>query len=184
DDLIRRDQLEDIHRAYDEMCTHHVRDVSLVTSNPVEFTDLIVHRASGTWHEAKPLREHYGLRTYVGPRHPSVLIVGDRRHRSDESRFSSSFVPMPNTSGHFLMWSIYVNPERDVQTKRIGFINANESNADDFYDAWCVLGRPLTITVGANAHKKLAHLRIPHGAVPHPQFVKRFHHEALLEYGE
>jgi hypothetical protein len=67
----------------------------------------------------------------------------------------------------------------------IGLFNACEyDSGDDLYEAWGHLCRPKLIALGEHAHAALARVMIPHGAVPHPQFVRRFHHGSNAEYGE
>lgn len=183
DSLIKYDDLVRIYDRYNAYVGTHFRDITIMGNDPSLYATFIHNAAHTAWMESAVLRETYGLRTYVGPRHPKVLFVGDKRHHGDDSEFDSAFVPLPDTSGHFLMSALRRNP-LSFGLHEAGFMNANECSGDEFYHAWSILGRPVTVALGANAHNKLEHVRIPHGAAPHPQFVRRFHHHAHYEYGE
>lgn len=183
DDLIKREQLARIHAAYNDYIGSHYRDMVVQSDTPTDYVTYVRDCALTKWLEAEPLRESYALRTYVGPLHPQVLLIGDKRHHGEESDFDSAFVPMSGNSGHFLLQAVASCNMRHEGLHEIGIMNANECPGDHLYEAWRTLGRPRTVALGANAHNKLAHLRIPHGAAPHPQYCRRFHHGAQAEYG-
>jgi hypothetical protein len=124
--------------------------------------------------------------TYSGPRHPEFLLFGDVRHElrhvdpsSREARANTdpAFLPFPGTSGHFLRGAL-----ADAGTT-IRYGLANACDVDDPRRLWDSLGRPRTVALGRNAQRRLAQLAVPHGVVPHPQYVRRFHHLKRGEYG-
>jgi thymidylate kinase len=126
---------------------------------------------------AAPLNVH---KTYVGPPAPVYLILGERRGPGQSTLeqstpHSSAFVPYPSTSGRFLLEHM----PNDVYAS-CGIANALE---EDVYALWETLQRPKIITLGKLAHEHLLKINIPHGAAPHPQFVRRFHSKAGTEYG-
>jgi hypothetical protein len=62
-------------------------------------------------------------------------------------------------------------------TRHIGIMNA--CDADDVERAVrTTLVPPRVVALGANASEALHKLGIAHGAVPHPQYVRRFHYWA------
>jgi hypothetical protein len=119
--------------------------------------------------------------TYVGPRFPRILLVGDKRSTT-EVTFAPAFMPYPATSGHFLMTALMnANIGRDAWMK-IGLANAND--VDDITKLYDVLRQPRIIALGRNAAHTLYREGIPHSVVPHPQFVRRFYHREATAYGQ
>lgn len=117
--------------------------------------------------------------TYVGPPNPKVLILGDERAFAARKRAPGlgAFMPYRNTSGHFLLKHL---ARTGAYIHTIGLANA--CDADNPSELWEVLGRPKVVTLGSNAHEKLVRQDIPHGAVPHPQFIRRFHVRSGTDY--
>lgn len=110
-------------------------------------------------------------RTYVGPPRPQILVLGDRRKNpTGLNGRGVAFMPYPATSGAYLF-------EQLGNAGGIGFANA--CDVDDPEELWLQLRQPPTVALGVNAERALT---FPHGAVPHPQFVRRFHHRAGSEY--
>ncbi len=118
--------------------------------------------------------------TYVGPRRPRLLLLGDERNNhvsGDVGDLEPSFVPRPSTSGHYLLRALSTLP---LQRDTTGVANACDE--DDVEKLWEVLYRPRVVTLGRNASRRLDSLKIPHGAAAHPQFVRRFYHSKLSLY--
>lgn len=119
--------------------------------------------------------------TYVGGQLIETLLVGDVRGtvRNPVHGLSPAFVPYPDTSGHFLMSALL-----EAVYPNVGVINANDT--DDIVDALDVIdftGPRQVVALGAKAHNRLNVLGIEHGVVPHPQFIRRFHHGGCRAYG-
>lgn len=118
------------------------------------------------------------LRTYVGGPHPRLLLVGDVRHSHRDMHTSvaalhaaqldpaPAFMPYPGTSGEFLCTVLHNARLRS----RVGIVNAND--VDDAHFAWKVLGEPPAVALGKNAWNTVKSWAA--GAVPHPQYVRRF----------
>jgi hypothetical protein len=126
--------------------------------------------------------------TYVGPTVPRVLLLGDVRHafrptatkrilrattawQNPADPRSPAFGPYPATSGHFLL--------SHMRTVR-GVGIANACDVDDWRALWLRLGRPPVTTLGVESHRAVG--AFTHGAAPHPQYVRRFHHHSGAEY--
>jgi hypothetical protein len=116
--------------------------------------------------------------TYVGSTAPDVLILGDVRHNSDpkiNTSLKPAFVPYQATSGHYLLGAL-----EHIQTNwQFGLANAND--VDNPVRLWHRLGQPFVIALGRNASRNL---HVPHSAVPHPQYIRRFHNSAQAAYGD
>lgn len=123
--------------------------------------------------------------TYVGPPKPSVLLLGDVRHafrprrklhlprgavEPTDSR-SPAFGPYPATSGHYLLSHLHT-------VRGVGVANA--CDVDNWVKLHAALGRPRLVALGTQVHRLLRNTK--HGAVPHPQYVRRFHHSHGHEY--
>jgi thymidylate kinase len=126
-----------------------------------------------------PLRD---FTTYVGPRFPEVLLVGDVHGPAKEGRAAhrAAFVPYPSTSGRWLCDAIASHPV--LSQKRIGLVNANQG--DDIEKLVDILGQPQVVALGAEAMSTLGRLEINHGTVPHPQYMRRFRNKTHNEYAE
>jgi hypothetical protein len=112
--------------------------------------------------------------TYVGPRWPKILVLGDVRHHVENvDPRAPAFGPYPATSGHYLLTHMQF-------MRNVGVANA--CDIDDWRVMITTLGAPNIVTLGVQAHKKLRDF--PHGTAPHPQFIRRFHHRAGEAYGE
>jgi hypothetical protein len=118
--------------------------------------------------------------SYIGPRNPKVLLLGDERA---DHRFVFPFVPARATSGHWLMGALHA---ADVNHMHVGIMNANETNAQQLLTQWDALGRPPVITLGRNAQRawmtgvtiQSAHY------LNHPQHERRFHYAKMERYGQ
>lgn len=122
--------------------------------------------------------------TYVGPRIPDVLLVGDERgpDRAGSRLYGTAFVPLPHTSGSYLLRAL---PDDLLVAGRVGLANANES--DDVVSLWDTLGQPPVVALGHKAYDGCVRSGLTDattfGAVPHPQYVRRFHHSRVADYG-
>jgi hypothetical protein len=106
--------------------------------------------------------------SYVGSSNPKALLVGERREFNEP--YPPAFGPFPATSGHYLLSSLIPT---DLM-RRVGLANAYE---EDLYDLWSQLEKPIVVALGRRAHRELDAAGVPHGSVPHPQYVRRFHHK-------
>ena len=112
--------------------------------------------------------------TYVGPRFPKLLLLGDVRGTgmsADDHR--PAFMPYPGTSGAYLC---------EVLAPLTGDVGlANACDVDDPLLLWNELGRPETVVLGRNAQ---AMCPWADRYVPHPQYWRRFKHHRHDEYRE
>lgn len=118
------------------------------------------------------------FQTYVGAVDPSLLLLGETRLRHNgELKYpdKAAFTPRSGTSGEFLLRSL----PRDVSFG-CGIANALE---EDIGLLWQRLGEPMIVALGKEAARECERAELPYGAVPHPQYVRRFHSKRSLEYG-
>jgi thymidylate kinase len=111
--------------------------------------------------------------TYVGPRFPEFLILGEKRK---DPSWPSAFVPGNATSGKFLLDSL----SRGV-IRGSGLANACE---EDVGRLWEALNEPKVVSLGKLAGKATDKANVPHFNLPHPQYVRRFHNARQGEYGQ
>lgn len=141
-------------------------------------TDQVVERLVGFALEAERdvvrLANHP---TYVGSPRPVYLLLGDVR--GGEQQFPTAFAPNGPHSARYLLESL---PPGWLGTTILGIANANED--DDLRHLWETIGQPRTLTFGTNARAAVRAIGVRAGSVPHPQFIKRFHHRRQKAYGE
>lgn len=129
----------------------------------------------------------YHLNSFItpigAPTPMTALVFGDERacgggawcdHKRNHSELGTAFMPYPATSGHYLLGAWH----------SARALYANACDVDDPVALWKAVGEPpRVLALGYRAHVKLDEAGITHGTVPHPQFVRRFHHRAQAEYG-
>lgn len=125
---------------------------------------------------------HYGLLKfpeYIGPRRPSVLLVGDKRNITkrygEETKLP--FMPVDGNSGEYLL-----NALPDWWWHLCGLVNGNECS--NLRQLWVELGRPNVAALGGKADDACKAARVPHARFYHPQYVRRFKNADQKEYGE
>lgn len=170
-DIILRMQCEDVQRLFREEGERYGRIVYDGTPDPETVIDTaeLLDTAS---------RKLIPFVTYVGSPSPKILLLGDVRgvNGSMARGPMPAFAPFHATSGHYLLSHL------DVIEHNVGLANA--ADADDPWELWNILGQPPVVTLGRVAHDVCSERGIPHGAVPHPQFIRRFHHREGDLYGK
>ena len=114
--------------------------------------------------------------TYIGSYRPQFLLLGERRNHPTEQVHQAAFVPYGVTSGRYLLDALPV-----AVWESVGIANACEENVRDL---WETLNYPAVVALGNTARDVCVDQKIPHGAVPHPQYVRRFYYKRQVEYGE
>lgn len=114
--------------------------------------------------------------TYIGDRTPGLLLLGERR--GDQTVPSmTAFRPVNGNSATYLLEAL---PE--TLWKSVGLANLfEETDVDELID---VLAGPAVVALGRKVSKELTRRGIAHGAVPHPQAVRRFHNARKVDYGQ
>lgn len=172
DDMVTEDQVDEIAARY--------LDVSYEACMPVVHargcSDDVVLGIIGEANAHEVFTETLNrFPTYVGPIRPHFLILGERRNERKSEGHSSAFVPYPGTSGRYLLDALPTHV-----AWACGIANAME---EDVHALWQTLGEPRVLTLGNEAHRELLQLEMEHGAAPHPQYVRRFHHRQQVAYG-
>jgi len=127
-------------------------------------------------------RELNDFVTYSGPVKPHMLLLGDVRNLQPIDPLNSpAFVPTKQSSGHFLLKSLTSLTSR-TWVHGVGLANVND--VDNVYKLWQTLGQPSVVALGRKAHARTLYvLNQEYGVVPHPQYVRRFHHGKSEQYG-
>jgi hypothetical protein len=166
-----------IRQAYIRYFDRWVPDVQVANAKNVDLRGIIGLARSREKHAACM----HMPRTYIGSTRPEVVLCGEDRNGDD--RFQSCFVPFKSTSGHYLL--AVLTPLLRSGRIQIGFTNVCEP--DDVLTSFGG-SRDLSdsdlrrVALGRKASDRLHGLGLEHAAVPHPQYVRRFHHKAWLEY--
>lgn len=124
---------------------------------------------------------------WVGSRAPSLLIVGDQPgppHDEDDRR-RLPFVPWKNTSGSFLFDAAGWSSRSATTAMSLAITNSMDGSEQPLpvAELYSWLGQPQVVALGNAASSRLSSAQIPHGAVPHPQYVRRFHQAERNTYG-
>jgi thymidylate kinase len=119
---------------------------------------------------------------YIGSPRAKYLIVGDRRNIVEKYGVETNlpFMPVDGNSGEFLLKAL-----PDIFWKQVGIVNVNDMNGS-FLDLWVTLGMPRIVALGRNAARGVEQSGIDNDkfvTLPHPQWVRRFHHKDREEYG-
>lgn len=124
---------------------------------------------------------------YLGPRWPSRLLLGDRRHGYPEKvdpQRPWPFTPVRGTSGHYLARALELakNNLRYPESRSYGLVNARELPPEDLTALWWAAGEPPVVALGRHAQHAAREAGVPHLEAQHPQYRRRFHHGKLAEY--
>ena len=186
EELIRRfnergDDYVDAPRLLDAAASFRVIKTLLRTDTFASKRDITTVAAM---REERVRRIRSRFTTWIGSLNPNILLMGDVRacdgqtcnHRTKHHPAGTAFMPYDATSGAFLFNAIYPAPQNIAV--------ANACDVDPPEELWLELGEPPTVALGVKASQRLSELGISHAAVPHPQYVRRFHHGARAEYGQ
>lgn len=148
-----------------------------------EIDALAVHVVDAAERNIDRVKNIRKYKSYVGSPDPDVLLVGDRRNileRYGEETILP-FMPVDGNSGEFLLSSL-----PDVFWKNVGIVNANDVEFN-LSDLWMDLGKPRIVVLGRLAEKSIMRTDIGpihYDVLPHPQYVRRFHHKDKELYGQ
>lgn len=178
EDYLKEEDVTHVLEAYERVAADAVVIEPIVVNGYPTDEDVtrIVRQARREEHRADHVGERFT--TLVGePLLPEILLLGERRAevRKGRPEYTSAFVPYPDTSGYYLLGAL---PRRRLP--EIALANACE---EDVHQLWRTLGRPRVVTLGRQAEKECLKAGVPHGVVPHPQYVRRFHNGRQVEYG-
>lgn len=176
------DQLSEVWRGFDQLPTSLV-----ISERPSDDHVELVIKCARDLEQLNRVAAHL---TFVGDDTPNALLLGDVRsctgvachHTTRHRRSDTAFMPYPGTSGHFLFKSLTAAGVDD----RVAVANA--CDVDDVRAIYADVTRrdvrpPRLVALGARACGLLCSRELPHATVPHPQFIRRFHHRHHTEYG-
>jgi gluconate kinase len=184
DDYVNVDELETILDLYTNAAKHSIYvgiqpeadSLSAVPELAKYIVDIAAEHAKGA-HDVSAVYPEY-----IGSPRPTALLVGDERNivkrYGEETKLP--FMPVDGNSGDFLLRAL-----PDDFWKTVGIVNVNDMRGS-FLDLWVTLGMPPIIALGRNAARGIEKSGIENDkfiTLPHPQWVRRFHHADMLEYG-
>lgn len=141
---------------------------------------------------------------YVGSTRPELLLLGDEQGPA-YPELTVPFVPLRRGCGAYL-WQALTDTEPAARPHRaryralegrvgalglrdLGVVNAHDPGLDspaDLRRLWRRLGEPPVAVLGARALATARRAALPASQLtplPHPQWVRRFHHAQLTAYG-
>lgn len=183
DDTIRENQLPAIIDSYEVIADGLSSTWCLRPPESRITPDSVIATARGRERLAVPLNRFV---TPVGSAAPDTILFGDIRscvgvdcgHNTHHSPNGTAFMPYPGTSGDYLMHAL-----EEYEINREYVMLANACDVDDSSQITTAT-RADVVALGRNAHLFLTAHEIRHATVPHPQFIRRFHHTASAAYGK
>lgn len=116
---------------------------------------------------------------WVGDPYPGLLLVGETPGVRYPEQAAAPFRPYADTAGAYLMRVMAGSEEIAVTNGWDG-----QGAPVPLRPLWIFLETPAVVALGNRAHEALMMADVPHGVVPHPQWVRRFHHRKTQEYAE
>lgn len=176
DDLVSTHQLAAIREGFHDVLKVTTLPVIHVDHNDVRDTrtvDWIVGEAMMHASQTVLLEKFV---TYVGPRWPKLLLLGDvRATGADPGDRRPAFMPYGATSGYYLLDAL-----GDAATRDVGIANACDvDDAQAMRNAFGSGGEPVVVALGGNARRAAPWAD---RFVPHPQYIRRFHHNQGAAY--
>lgn len=125
--------------------------------------------------------------SWYGSLDPRLIIVGDQFNPFDAPH------PYPfakdSHSAYYLNYAINL---AGIQEQQLAWVNVNDAKGPSaivkLFSRYTQSERPLVVppptivALGKQAHLTLNRMGYAHVELPHPQFVKRFHHDGLYDY--
>jgi thymidylate kinase len=175
EDLLSMENVTHVLTAYDDLISHFRRSIFRFTGDIMTPHITTVMKLAST--NAERARNLARFPTYVGPPDPEILLLGETRRLSDaRPTHDAAFVPYVDTSGHWLCDAIVNSP---LASQNIGIANACE---EDVVKLVGTLGMPRIVALGNEATTAVRKTRLHFGAVPHPQYARRFKYGKQHEY--
>lgn len=187
DDFIQADELETILSYYMVASASAASLVAKIEPDPdslLEVPKLARHVVDLALEREEECAKLSTFPEYIGSPNPRVLLIGDRRNvnkKDAENETILPFMPVDGNSGDFLLNALPTD-----LWKHVGLVNANDAQVD-LYNLWSTLGNPRVVVLGRLAEKAVVPSYIPkdyYEVLPHPQYVRRFHHRDREEYGK
>jgi hypothetical protein len=181
DDFISVDELSQILDNYTKAVKNTASCLTLCPdsdslSDTPELAAAVIRIAKERERAVKKISKHIG---YIGSPTPQVLLVGDKRN--DKTVTDLPFMPVNSNSGDYLLSCL-----PDPFWKNVGIINGDDINGKPLQLLWQALGNPRIVALGRMAEKFLkasGFTELDYSVVPHPQYVRRFHHHDREAYG-
>jgi thymidylate kinase len=179
EDYLQPEHVGYVHQRYEELADFFGKSITTIRDAELSDSDLNVLMLRAVCRSAASERlRPFG--TYVGPRDPELLLLGDAHANGpmmkDAPPHRAAFVPYGHTSGRWLCDSIVSSP---LAFQRVGIANAAQEDVAALLD---VLGQPKVVAMGQVADQRVTDLGIDHGAVPHPQYMRRFFNSYKIQY--
>jgi thymidylate kinase len=146
------------------------------TYRPGELAADVLGKARVLTEGAKDLLNHPG---YVGSPRPMILFAGDRPSGWTEGDGSRPAF-YPGTVGGSASYLLRALESANANVA-YGLCNVNDDT--DVRKLHEALHWPSVVALGRHAQAKLSSLGFSYADVPHPQWVRRFMHHSLEEYG-
>lgn len=174
EDYLQPEHVEHVHERYEELAEFFP---AIFLQRELNEIDVVLKIAESRMQEAEALR---AFPTYVGPRHPELLLLGEAQGFGPLSNklppHRAAFVPYGGTSGRWLCDAIVSSP---LGFRRVGLANAGQEDVAGLVET---LGHPRVVAMGNVSDQIVTDLDIDHGTVPHPQYMRRFFSSYSIQF--
>lgn len=176
DNLVTRDQVGEIRERFLDATARTTLPLIHLESSDARSEDALYYVLAEAETRATACHSLADYVTYVGPRWPTRLLLGDVRLSFDPDDGRPAFMPYGATSGHYLLHAL------GDDARFVGIANA--CDVDNAEHLAANLGMPPITALGVNAHRATLTWRNGRADAyaPHPQYVRRFHHGRSDDY--
>jgi len=177
DDYVLREDLALIKSRYDKLETQSATFAGRVDTlrTPVEVLARELVTQAEYYENAAQRLNRYP--SYIGRPTPSVVLFGEKRGGQPPYPTTAAFYPERKAGSAATL----LEALPDAYWRTAGIANVLEE--PDVKGLLETLGEPKVVALGRVADRALTELGVPHGTVPHPQYVKRFYNKYVQDYG-
>lgn len=178
EDLVSVDQAIDIKELFLSLAIKY-STWQVLAPEMHETDEIVTNLLKQATHDSLAPRVLNNFPGYVGSVHPNLLLIGDEPSgwQVGDAVRPAFYPDVRGSSSNYLLRSLLDN----ICVLDVGLCNANDGT--NVWGLWKVLDCPLVVALGKNASMTLHRLTLDHVAVPHPQWVRRFHHRSHAAYG-
>jgi thymidylate kinase len=118
----------------------------------------------------------------MGSHTPWVWLVGDQHNVSKGKHITD--VTFGDNCGRYLHRALKILRWPWPTYHISNAYDDDEGNMRDLYHKWCKLGKPKIVALGKRASAALDYWEMVYNSVEHPQYMRRFHSDKILEYAK
>jgi hypothetical protein len=167
-------------KMYESYEASYVSKTRLTPVNGFAYDVQVVRDAVVT--EVKSLSPAYDFGDQgMGSHTPWFWLVGDQHNVSKGKHITD--VTFGDNCGRYLHRALKIL-RWPWPTYHISNAYDDDGNMRDLYHKWCKLGKPKIVALGKRASAALDYWEMVYNKIEHPQYMRRFHSDKILEYAK